>query len=90
MSVVFNRPCISEETLVRKCFSQYQVIWNTLMSINMMDLSITKPVIFSWKKVSVSIEKKNIRITSIKCAHAIVKRALKNGGRNSYIDIIIS
>lgn len=58
MSVVFNRPYISEGTLVRKCFSQYQVIWNTLMSINIMDLSIIKPVIFSWKKVSVSIEKK--------------------------------
>ena len=35
------------------------------MSINIMDLSIIKPVIFSWKKVSVSIEK-NVRITSIK------------------------
>lgn len=88
MSVVFNRPCISEETLVRKCFSQYQVIWNTLMSINMMDLSIIKPVIFSWKKVSVSIEK-NVRVTFIKCAHAIVKRVLKKGRRYSYVDIIV-
>lgn len=58
------------------------------MSINMMDLSIIKPVIFSWKKVSVSIEK-NARITSIKCAHAIVKRVLIKGRRYSYVDIIV-
>ena len=80
MSVVCNRPCISEETLVRKCFSQYQVIWNTLMCINMMDLSIIKPVIFSWKKVSISIEKK--------CKnnfHKMCPSNCKEGRRNSYV-----
>ena len=52
---------------------------------------------FNYKTCHILLEKgkcfdrkKNIRITSIKCAHAIVKRALKNGERNSYIDIIIS
>ena len=55
------------------------------MCINMMDLSIIKPVIFFWKKVSVSIEKK--------CKNNLHKMCACNcneGWRNSYVDIMIT
>ena len=55
------------------------------MCINMMDLSIIKPVIFFWKKVSVSIEKK--------CKNNLHKMCACNcngGRRNSYVDIMIT